>query len=157
MIEIDAKLELKPLNRFLMYHNYMRPGGIAGVIISVAAIVCLFVGWSNWTYTQKGLLVVLALLFTVIQPLMLIARGKKQLSMEQFQKSFHYTFDPDKVSVSQDGEKQEFGWDEIRKVVIRKDAIYVYMTTQSAFVLAKDQCGADYDRLLQLVKENYKK
>ena len=38
-IEADVKLDARSLNRFLIYHNYMRVSGIIGLVLSLAAIV----------------------------------------------------------------------------------------------------------------------
>ncbi|MCH5266002.1 MAG: YcxB family protein [Lachnospiraceae bacterium] len=156
-IQLDVKLDKKSLSRFLLYHNYARPAGVIGVIISLAAIVALCVRWDFWTTTQRGILVVLALLFTVLQPLMLLWKGKKQLQMEEFQEHFHYVFDEKGVVISQKEQKQEFPWKEIRKIVYRRDAVYVYMSTVSAFVLPKNQCGEQYGSLVEMMKEHKRK
>ena len=72
-IKADVKLDARSLNRFLIYHNYMRVSGIIGLVLSLAAIAALCLKWGLWTTTQRCLLVVLALLFTVLQPLMLVS------------------------------------------------------------------------------------
>lgn len=156
-IEMDVKLDDKSLGRFLLYHNYARAAGVIGIVISVAAVAALFIKWGFWTTTQRGILVVLALLFTVIQPLMLVWKGKKQLMMEEFQSPFHYVFDDDGVVISQGEQSQKFSWGEIRKIVYRKDAVYVYMSTVSAFVLPASQCGGQFEGLVKLMKEKKKK
>ena len=38
-IELDVKLDKKSLGSFLLYHNYARPAGIIGIVISIAAVV----------------------------------------------------------------------------------------------------------------------
>jgi hypothetical protein len=103
---------------------------------------------------QRGLLAVLALLFTVLQPLMLASKGKRQLAMEEFQIPFHYSFDENGVTISQQDQTQSFSWEEIRKVVFRRDAIYVYMSAVSAFVVPKEQCGGQFDELVHLMREH---
>lgn len=152
-IEVDVKLDAGSLNRFLIYHNYMRVSGIIGLLLSLAAIVALCFKWGMWTTTQRCLLVVLALLFTVLQPLMLISKGKKQLAMDDFQTPFHYCFNENGVTISQQDQSQSFAWEEIRKTVFRKDALYVYMSSVSAFVIPREQCGGGFDELVGLIKD----
>ncbi len=152
-IEADVKLDARSLNRFLIYHNYMRVSGIIGLVLSLAAIVALCLKWGIWTTTQRCLLVVLALLFTVLQPLMLVSKGKKQLAMEEFQIPFHYCFHDGGVTISQKDQSQSFAWEEIRKTVFRRDALYVYMSTVSAFVIPREQCGGRFDELVRLIKD----
>lgn len=156
-MELDVKLDKKSLSSFLLYHNYARPAGIIGILISIAAVVVLCVKWDYWTTTQRGILVVLALLFTVFQPMMLLWKGKKQLQMEEFQQPFHYAFGEKGVEISQNDQKQEFAWSEIRKIVYRSHAVYVYMSTVSAFILPASQCGGRFEELVKLMKEYTKK
>lgn len=157
MVETDVKLDEKSLSGFLLYHNYMRPAGILSVVISVAAVVLLILRWGAWTGMQKGMLVFLALMFTVIQPLMLIVKGRKQLKMEVFQESFHYRFDENGVTISQGDDTESCTWDSIRKIVYRKNALYVYTSTVHAFVVPRKACGEKFDELVSLMKECKKK
>ena len=156
-IEIDVVLDKKSLNRFLIYHNYSRFSGVIGVVISLAALVGLFWKWGAWTVQQRVILVLLSLLFTVFQPLMLMWKGRKQLMMEEFQIPFHYVFDEDGVTISQNEQSQKVAWKEIRKIKYGKDAIYVYTSTISAFVVPRSQCDGKFDELVALMKENKKR
>ncbi|MCH5252176.1 MAG: YcxB family protein [Lachnospiraceae bacterium] len=157
LFEFDVILDKKSLSRFLLFHNYAKLSGILGVVISVAAVVVLVMRWSDWTGTQKGILVTLALLFTVLQPMMLLMKGRKQLQQEEFQLPFHYIFDEKGIMISQKEQKQQFAWKEIRKIIYRKDAIYVYMSTVSAFILPESQCDGHFSELVDFMKERREK
>lgn len=157
MIEVDVKLDKRSLSRFLIYHNYVRVSGVAGLLLSLGALVSLCIRWNTWSPTQKGLLVVLALLFTVLQPLILISKGKRQLAMDEFQNPFHYCFDENGVTISQDEQSQSFAWKDIRRTVYRKDAVYVYMSTVSAFVIPKEQCDGQFDELVSVIRERVRR
>ena len=153
-IELDVKMDKKSLGGFLLYHNYVRIAGIFSVLISLAALVGLIVKWDSWMMTQKVMLAILALLFTVIQPLMLIWRGNRRLQTEDFQIPFHYVFHEEGIVISQKEQKQEFQWADVRKVVYRREALYVYMSAVSAFVLPKNQCKGQSEELVKLMKEH---
>jgi uncharacterized membrane protein len=153
-IEVDVKLDTKSMGGFLVYHNYSRASGLFSVLISVAALVGLIWKWDNWMLSQKVLLVILALLFTVIQPIMLVWRGSRQLQTEEFQTPFHYVFNENGIVISQKDQKQEFQWRDVRKIVYKKESIYVYMSTVSAFVLPKSQCSGRFDELVKMMREN---
>ena len=152
-IEIEVKLDQKSLNRFLLYHYYTQVSGIISVLLSIGALVGLLVRWSAWLPMQRVILILIALMFTVLQPLMLMWRGKKQLMTETFQIPFHYVFGEDKLRISQEEASQEFTWDDVRKIKWRKDAIYVYMSNVSAFVLPEEQCGGQFQELVKFTKE----
>lgn len=153
-VELDIKLDTKSLSGFLLYHNYVRASGVFSVLISLAALVGLIWRWDHWILTQKVLLLVLALLFTVIQPLMLIWRGSRRLQTEDYRIPFHYEFSESGIVIRQGELSEEFAWSDVRKAVCRKDAIYVYMSAVSAFVLPKAQCEGHFEELVQWMKEH---
>ena len=152
-IEIEVKLDQKSLNQFLLYHYYTQVSGIISVLLSVGALVGLLMRWSAWLPMQRGILIVIALMFTVLQPLMLMWRGKKQLMTDTFQIPFRYVFGDESIRISQEEASQQFTWEDVRKIKWRKDAIYVYMSNVSAFVLPKEQCGGQFDELVNFTKE----
>lgn len=156
-IEVNIKLDAKSLNGFLLYHNYVRPGGIIGLLVSVAALIMLVWKWDSWTMVQKGILVVLALLFTVLQPLILISKGKRQLQLETFQQPFHYRFTKEGVVIRQKEQEQTFAWKNVRKIIYRKEAVYVYTSAVAAFILPKNQCEDCFADLVSMMKEQRKR
>ena len=152
-IQIQVKLDLKSLGKFLIYHYYTQVSGVISVVISLAALFGLIFRWSGWLPMQRGILIVLALMFTVLQPLMLVWRGNKQLHTEKFEEPFCYTFDDSGVVITQGRDRQQFPWDDVRKVRCRKDAVYVYMSTVSAFVIPREQCDGQFEDLVKLATE----
>ena len=61
------------------------------------------------------------------------------------------------ICVSQDEYKESLSWDQIRKVTYAKDAIYVYMTAMSAFIIPREQCKEDFLELAAFIREKTKK
>lgn len=64
--EIDVQLDKKTLDRFLIRNNFLRAGGVAGLLISFAAILGLIVFWKEFAVSQRVILVFLGAMFTVI-------------------------------------------------------------------------------------------
>ena len=155
-IEFDVNMDAKSLSGFVIRHNYMRPGGIIGVILSVAAIVMLIIRWDHWTGVQRCLLIVLALLFLVFQPLMLLQKANTQLHSGAFRVPMHYEFGEEGFSVSQDKNKEEFAYIDIRKAILGKNVMYLYMTTVSAFIIPRSQCEDVFDTVKEKVREERK-
>lgn len=57
--EIDVQLDKKTLDRFLIRNNFLRAGGVAGLLISFAAILGLIVFWKEFAVSQRVILVFL--------------------------------------------------------------------------------------------------
>lgn len=150
-IEFDVKMDARSLSGFVIYHNYMRPGGLIGLVLSVAAIVMLIVRWDHWTGVQRCLLVVLALLFLVFQPLMLLQKANTQLQSGAFLIPMHYSFGEDTFSIAQGDKQEDFVYADLRKAVYHKNVMYLYMTAVSAFIIPRKACE-DFDRLKDTVK-----
>ena len=45
VLELDVQLDKKTLDRFLLRNNFLRAGGVIGILISLAAIVGLLLFW----------------------------------------------------------------------------------------------------------------
>lgn len=153
---VQVKLDFKSLGQFLLYHYYTQVSGLFSLLLSVLALVFAIWRWPVLTVQGKCVLILIALMFTVLQPLMILMRGKRQLQSEDFQDSFSYLFNESGVSISQGDRSQQFPWEDIKKIRYRKDAVYVYMTSVQAFVLPREQCGKRFDELVAYMKEKKK-
>lgn len=153
-IEIDVQLDKGTLNRFLLRNNFLRTGGVVGVLISAAAIVCLAVFWNYFVIAQKVVLLFLALMFTVIQPVTLLMKGWEQLKKGAFREPFHYTFTPEGIEVVNIAGTANVEWEQIRRVVVTKDAMYIYMTAVSALIISRKECDGRYTEIAEMVREH---
>ena len=91
-IEIDVQLDKKTLNHFLLRNNFLRTGGVIGLLISAAAIVGLVAFWNYFGAAQRMILLFLALMFTVIQPVTLLMKGWEQLKKRSFSRTLSLHF-----------------------------------------------------------------
>ncbi len=151
-VEFDVQMDAKSLSGFVLYHNYMRPGGVIGLVLSVVAIASLIIRWSDWTSVQRCLLIALALLFLVFQPLMLLKKANDQLNSDAFKNPMRYFFDKDGFTISQGDKSESYAYVDIRKPVFHKKVMYLYMTTVSALIIPKSRCESDYDTIKEMVK-----
>ena len=81
MDEIKFKITLKvnDLYYFMMHHYYSKPAGIIGLVLSLGSLVLLITRWNVTDATAKMLYFIIAVLFTVINPLMLRTKAKAQI------------------------------------------------------------------------------
>ncbi len=152
-IELDVQLDKKTLNRFLIRNNFLRAGGVIGLLISVAAIIGLIVFWSEFAGSQRIILIFLGLMFTVIQPCTLLLKGWNQLKHGSFRKPFHYEFTKKGFEVTNIAGSATVEKERVRRVVSTKEAIYIYVNAVSAFIIPRHSCEEDYIRLVKMVKE----
>ena len=89
---VQVKLDFKSLGQFLLYHYYTQVSGLFSLLLSILALVFAVWRWPVLTVQGKCVLILIALMFTVLQPLMILMRGKRQLQSEDFQDSFSYLF-----------------------------------------------------------------
>lgn len=153
VIEIDVQLDKKTLNRFLIRNNFLRAGGVIGLLISIAAIAGLIAFWNYFGTAQRVILIFLGLMFTVIQPLTLLMKGWEQLKNGAFCKPFHYTFSREGIEVINIAGTVNIEWENIRKIVTAKEAMYIYMNPVSALIIPKSECGGEYVALARMAKE----
>lgn len=152
-IEIDVQLDKKTLNRFLLRNNFLRTGGVIGLLISVAAIAGLVAFWNHFGAAQRVILLFLALMFTVIQPVTLLMKGWEQLKKGAFREPFHYTFTPEGVEVVNIAGTANVEWEQIRRVVVTKDAMYIYMNAVSALIISREECDGRFTEITKMVRE----
>lgn len=153
VIEVDIQLDKKTLNRFLIRNNYLRSSGIIGLLLSIAAIAALVLFWEKLVIAQIALLAFLGLMFTVIQPVSLLMKGWNQLKTGAFREPFHYVFSKEKMVVTNVAGTVEVEWNQVRKVVVTKEALYIYMNAVSAFIVSRRECEDNFSQIAKLCKE----
>ena len=154
--EIDVQLDKKTLDRFLIRNNFLRAGGVAGLLISFAAILGLIVFWKEFAVSQRVILVFLGAMFTVIQPFGILLKGWNQLKSGAFRKPFHYIFSGEGIEVKNIAGTAKVEWKQIRKVITTKEAMYIYMNTISALIIPAQECSGHYAEIATMVKKKSK-
>ncbi|MEG1458865.1 MAG: YcxB family protein [Acetivibrio sp.] len=157
-VEFSTQVSKNDLYHFLMRHFYTSFSGIFGVILSLGALIAFFLELGKRDTFQLLVLLVMASLFTVIQPLQMRMKAAQQIKRnEVFKQPLHYLVDKKGITVSQNGESNTIEWKEIRKVVETKKAFFVYMTVMNANVIPKEQIGKNVEEFKLLMKENLEK
>ncbi len=157
-ISFDVELTRKELYEFSMRHTYCSASGVCGLIISFGSLAICAVKFRSLDMTAIAALIIIGLLFTVIQPVMLFSKAGKQVKKNKnINTALHYTMSDDGITVAQ-GEQEAFvKWYEIRKKVVTKNSLYVYMSPVRAFIFPKSQCLEDYDDIVSMVTAKMEK
>jgi hypothetical protein len=141
-IEFNVELTVKELYAFSMHHTYTGLSGIFGVILSLGSLVVCAVQFAQLDTAARLILIFIGCLFTVIQPVMLYTKAKTQVKQnENINAALHYKLTEEGVEISQ-GEQEVFvKWQDIRRRVKTKKAVYLYTSPVRAFIFPASQCG----------------
>ncbi len=138
-----------------MYGIYRSIVGLVNVIFTVAMIV-LAVSYfqdANWIYR---ILIILGLsLFTVIQPLVIYSRAKKQLS--GMSRDMEIGFDDYGVHVRSGNEKSSIKWKNIRGIAKQPTLVIVYSSATHGFILTNKVLGKEREAFYRYVISKLKR
>lgn len=151
-MDFELKIDKKDMSRFLLRFNYTKLSGILGILLGVASLVALGIRWGGWTGNQKIMLVVIAFLFLVFQPLMLVKKAKAQVAQMDTGEPLMCHIDEKHISVSMGEESSGCEWNNIRKVVYGKDVVYVFTSAIHATIVTRKACGDRFDELVSFLK-----
>lgn len=153
-VEVDISLTVADLYRFSMRHNYTHASGLLGLLLSLGALVFLFLNFKDFDSMAVLTLLIIGLSFTVIQPIMLYQKAHRQIKRTgSFAKPLHYTVNIEGIRVSQNEQVVIIEWPEVRKLVAAKKAIYIYMSPIRAFIFPVNQCDGQEKKLKDIVEE----
>lgn len=155
-IRFNVKMKVKTMYRFLMYHGYAGISGIINLIISGGALALLIAGVGEGT-TSKVALVIVAALFTIINPLYLYYKAAKQVKLTpMFAQPLAYQINDGGLTVSQGEEELKVAWEELRKVVETKRDFYIYLSLTRAYIFPKEDLAGKEDALRKAIKTHTK-
>ena len=105
-ITVRIELKVSDMNEFLLRHAYTSVAGLIGVAISLAALVLFFIGLGDSDTYQNILLLVIASLFTIVNPIQLRMKAKQQVMLNpMFKIPLDYEFSDLGIVVKQKDRK----------------------------------------------------
>lgn len=154
--EIKLTIHIKTMDmfRFFMKHFYSSFSGIFGIILSLGALVFFLFSIGKREPFQLILLLLLASLFTVLQPLQFLTKAYQQVKMMPLYKEpINYIFDDTGIHVKQNEETVDLLWENMRKVTESSKGIYLYTSSVHAFIFPKEQMKESAETVKVLLKE----
>lgn len=151
IVEFDIQIGSKDLFNFMLRHNYASLQGILGVMISLAALIYMIADRENMYPAKLIALIVIALLFTVVNPLMLRFKAVQQVKRNKtFAIPIHYALTEAHLVISQKEEQVEIPWDSILKVKDTGRSYVVYVSRIRAFIWPKAQIANYREKVLEV-------
>ena len=157
-IKLSVNLTAKEMFNFMMKHTYSSMSGYIGLVLSACALVGFVMTVTNPAVNTayKIVLLLTALLFTVIQPLTLYSKSKKQVKQnENINKPMEYTFTDAMIQISQGEDHVEYEWNRLIKVTSSKLCIFLYVSKYRAFIIPRRVFGdGKMEKLRDMIKKN---
>lgn len=143
VVSLPVNMKVGYMYSFLFQHLHRSFKGIFGVCISVAALVAFVMSFDGTEdTTRKIILLLIGLLFTVVNPIMLLIKAKQQVMLSPiFKQPLQYTFSPMGMKVSQGEEEQFVTWEQILEVRKTASVLILYTSKNSGSILAFKEMG----------------
>jgi hypothetical protein len=138
---------------FLYLHSYHGVTGIINYALSFAGIAALIAGFGKGNTLVTVMLVALAALFTVINPLSLLYKASRQVKKSpMFAKPLYYKFDTRGFSISQDNNSDSADWNQVVFIRETGKSIILYLGAANALILPKKEIGGQLADLKKLIR-----
>ena len=153
IIAFSVQMKTSYMFDFLYWHSYHGFLGITNYALSLVGVIALLAGFGKDNVPVTILLVILAALFTVINPLLLYFKAAGQVKRSpMFAKPLQYEFDENGFSVSQ-GETKDFaGWDAVIFLREPRKSIILYLGATNALILPKKEIGDQQEAFKDLIR-----
>ncbi len=155
-MKIVVKMTARDLFDFSMYNSYSGFTGLFNIVFTAGAVAILAVTW-NWptvSVYQRILLVLCALMFTVVQPVLLMQKSKKQAASTGFSLPITLTLSDEKFAVEQGGVTGDMEWGQIWKVICIKSLYIIKVGPVRAYLIPKRSVEGREKELESILKKN---
>lgn len=153
-LEFSVKISANDMAYFMLRHTYTSYSGIIGVIISLGALVLLCLGYGNGDKFRTGALILIACLFTIINPFLLWFKAFQQVKLTPaFQEPLHYIFEEEVLRITQGDLEDALGWENVWKVINGKKRIILYVSKARGFIFPKEQLGGKLPEILAFLEK----
>jgi len=138
-----------------MYGIYKSMAGLINVIFTTAMALLTVKYWSEVSWYLKALLILGLSLFTLIQPLLIYRRAKRQVS--GMPKDMEIGFDEMGVHVKSGKEKSTVRWKKMKGIAKHPTMLIIYVSATRGYILNNKVLGKNRDPLYDYVISNLKK
>ena len=145
-MDFELKLDGKTMSRFLLHYNYTKATGLFGILLGIASLAAVFIKWNMWNANQRVVWIVIAVLFLIVQPLTLAKKGRRQMAQEEMQIPLFCHIDEEGISVTQGEASSSCKWSDLRKVVYRKNEMYLFTSAIYATIITRNSCEEKFGK-----------
>ena len=154
-VKFSVQVTVKDMYAFLMHHSYRGGSLIADAIVTFGAIGLLLAGFGKGDPVKTVALIFVAMLFTVIHPLQLYTKARKQVkNNEVFKEPLDYVLTEEGITLSQGEQSQSITWADVYQVKEYKSQILVYTGRVYAFIWPKSALATCEKEVRELFKKH---
>lgn len=151
--KIRVKLNTLDMYRFLMKHEYSAFSGLFGLAMSILALVALVMDVGEGDRNTRILLVLLASLFTILNPIRLFLRAQKQITMNPtFHEPIEYVFGEEGMHIAQGEVAMDVPWKDMKKLVRTKKIMILYLSKVVGYIFPRSQCDGRFDEIAAMIE-----
>lgn len=148
----SVNMTFSALYSYVINTNYRSVSGILGILLSVGAIVLLGFQWNTMSSGQRIVFIMIALMFTVINPAALAFKTFRQFKLSpSYRQPLEYTFSDSGIGVSQGEQHMDLEWKGIYRLLLTKKMLAVYTNRIHAFVIPLSELGDEKGKILASV------
>jgi len=115
-IRIEAKIDAGVLFSFMLRHTYTTFSGLFTIVLGLGALGLFVQSLSGNNDSQKLILLIIAILFTVGNPYLLYKKAKEQAKRNPlYKEALVYTLDDAGVHLTVDEKEETLEWPRIKK------------------------------------------
>ena len=152
-ISLTIQMTKSAMFDFLYWHSYHGFMGIVNYGFSLIALIALLCGFGKGNVIATIALMVLASLFTIVNPALLYYKAVRQVKrIPMFQKPLEYTFDKKGFSVSQETEQAFASWSDVLLIRETNKTIVLYLGAANATVLPKKDCKEHLAQIKEFIR-----
>ena len=153
--EVRFSVQMKTIYMFdfLYWHSYHGISGIINYALSFSGIAALIAGFGKGNTFVTVMLMALAALFTIVNPLSLLYKASRQVKKTpMFAKPLYYQFNTRGFSISQDNNSDSAEWNKVVFIRETGKSIILYLGAANALVLPKKEIGDQLNDLKKLIR-----
>lgn len=150
-ISFSVQMKTSYMFRFLYVNSYSGARGIVNYSISLAGLLALIFDIPD-DLPAKVVCIIIACMFTIIDPLILFTKGLQQVKLNPvFKQPINYTFSVENFTVGQNGENAEAPWDMVLLAKETRGLFILFTPNKNAIILPKSSMEGQEEDMYRIL------
>lgn len=141
-----------------MYGIYSSMIGVVNIIFTAAMFSLIFRFWAEINSIYKIILLLGISLFTVIQPIIIYHRAKRQIRIVP--SNMVIIFEDSGIHIKTSEKSSKINWNKVKKAIRKRSMIIIFLTNNQGFLITSKMIDGEemefYDYLKTKIKSKHK-